>query len=226
MGKTAPRRAAVPIRSVSAGSCDPCSLAQTAYVHIKRMILSGTLKDGEKIPEEGIALILDMSRTPIREAIRRLGQYGLIEIKPRSYARVAGVTSREAEQIALIRNELERLAAKSLVRKATEKDVAALGRIAERMVSKYLAGNPAEAFELDTAFHLEMVRRSDNGVIYDVLERLDAKNQLIRVRNIAKLPENVIEEHFREHLTLVDLLAIRDEKRFLATLKSNILPRK
>lgn len=222
MKKSAPSRKAVPA-AAAANRRDSRSLAQEAYDHIKRMILSGTLKDGEKIPEEGIAQILDMSRTPIREAIRRLGQYGLVEIKPRSYAKVAGVTPRETEQVALIRNELERLAAKSLVRSATKSDIAALGRIADCMVEKFLAGNSAEAFELDSEFHLEMVRRSDNAILYDILERLDAKNQLIRLRNMATMPAEAAQRHFREHPILVEKLEARDEEGLLAVLESNII---
>jgi DNA-binding GntR family transcriptional regulator len=63
------------------------SLSGQVYCYIKRLILSGEIRGGERIPEEKVAQQFGVSRTPIREALSRLEEYGLIQIKPRSYDR-------------------------------------------------------------------------------------------------------------------------------------------
>ncbi len=200
------------------------SLSQEAYLRIKRLILSGTFKDGEKIPEERIAQILNVSRTPIREALRQLGQYGLVDIKPRSYARVASVTLKEAEQIARVRLELEKLAARSFVHNASDEDIDALESIADQIMEYLHQNKLAEVFELDSTFHLEMVRRSDNAVLYDILERLDAKNQLIRMRLFASRSSDDVDSLFRQHQLLVEKSRQRDEDGLMRIIEMHITP--
>ncbi|MDO8944225.1 MAG: GntR family transcriptional regulator, partial [Desulfobacterales bacterium] len=72
------------------------SLSEQVYHYIKRLILSGEIRGGEKIPEEKVAQRFGVSRTPIREALSRLEEYGLIQIKPRSYAEVVALEPHEA----------------------------------------------------------------------------------------------------------------------------------
>ncbi len=222
-GKKASAPAPLPIPG-SALRFDQRSLSEEAYEHIKRLILSGVFKDGEKIPEEKIAQILNVSRTPIREALRQLEQYGLVVIKPRSYAKVASVTFREAEQVAHVRLELEKLAVRSIVKTVVKDDLDALARIARQAVAKFREGSLAETFMLDSAFHLELVRRSGNNILYDILERLDAKNQLVRVRSVAARPAEMVERLLREHQAWVTMLANGDEEGLMRAVEAHIIP--
>lgn len=209
--------------SPAAMHLDPRSLSQEAYDHIKRLILSGTFKEGEKIPEERIAQILKVSRTPIREALRQLGQYGLVVIKPRSYAKVASVSREEAAQVAQVRAELEKMAARTLIRKATKKDLASLARISRKMHARLDAGQIAEALMLDGAFHLELVWRSGNSILYEVLERLDAKSQLIRARTAARQTPEMLGRALVEHQRIIECLAAADEEQLLRCLERHIV---
>lgn len=199
------------------------SLSQEAYFHIKRRILSGVFKDGEKIPEERIASLLKVSRTPIREALRRLAEDGLVEIKPRSYAKVASVTEAEAEQIVAIRVELEKLAARTLMPRADKRDIRALSSLVTKSVSRARAGRIGEAFEFDSAFHLEIIRRGGNVILLDIMQRLDAKNQLIRARSAAALPKEHFEECLSQHTAIVDSLASGDEDGLMRAVEAHIV---
>ncbi len=209
--------------SSSAPRLNTRSLSQEAYDHIKRLILSGAFREGEKIPEERIAGILKISRTPIREAIRLLGQHGLVTIKPRSYAKVAGVSREEAMQMARVRAELEKMAARELVRSATNKDLSSLGRMARRMVAKFDSGQIAEALMLDGAFHLEMARRGGNAVLYGILERLDARMQLIRARAARNRTPEALGGVLREHQVIIDCLTAPDEENLLRCIEHHII---
>ena len=94
---------------VPVGSPDMLSISDQVYTHIKKLILAGTLRGGERIPEKKVADLFKVSRTPVREAIRKLAEYGLVVIKPRSYAFVATLSPDEARDISWVRLYLERL---------------------------------------------------------------------------------------------------------------------
>ena len=203
---------------------DSRSLAQEAFEHIRLSILSGQLREGEKVPEEKIAQALNVSRTPIREALRRLERYGLVVIKPRSYAMVAGVSREQADHIAHTRCELEKLAARYLVRNAGREDVAVLRDLAERMRARVKSGDMGGALLLDSAFHLEMAQRSGNQVVYDLLERLDPKSQFIRIRIAAGTRPECMGGMMDQHLAIVERLEAGDEQGLLEAIESNIVP--
>ena len=89
------------------------SISEKVYHHVKALILSGTLKSGEKISEAELAKYFRVSKTPVREALRKLAEYGLILIKPRSFAIVVTISDEEARDISLVRLWLERLSARA-----------------------------------------------------------------------------------------------------------------
>ncbi|MBN1671168.1 MAG: GntR family transcriptional regulator [Kiritimatiellae bacterium] len=157
------------------------SLAEQVYTHVKRMILSGELKGGERIPEERIAREFGVSRTPIREALRRLEEYGLVHIEPRSYAEVVAIELAEADQIAQVRAALEGLCVRLLAGHATEPDCAALEQLTADCRALIAAGDLGAVFEKDSQFHLELARRAGNACLREFLERLDARVQLCRL---------------------------------------------
>ncbi len=135
------------------------SLATQLYESIKTMILRGELKGGDRIPEETLAKQFGVSRTPIREAIRRLDEYGIIKLIPRSYAEVISITEEEANDVILVRRELETLAIKILVEKINKNDITALKRLSSICKKEFKANHPAKVFESDSSFHLEIALR-------------------------------------------------------------------
>jgi DNA-binding GntR family transcriptional regulator len=174
------------------------SLADQLFIHIKKMILSQELKCGESIPEEKIAKIFGVSRTPIRETLRKLEKYGLVKINPRSQARVVEIGPEEAHYIGEIRSVLETLAVRSLAKEADEEDISSLKEIAQKCVTATESGNSGEAFEADGLFHLEIAKRCNNPYTYSILKSLDAKIQLIRAIYCSlKIVKNDIQIHFQ-----------------------------
>ena len=70
-------------------------LRDQAYARLRDAILDGTLEPGEQLKDAELAEWLGLSRTPIREAVARLEEYGLVETKPQSFTRVAPLSARE-----------------------------------------------------------------------------------------------------------------------------------
>ena len=100
-----------------------------AYAALRERIFSGALRAGERLKERELCRELDVSRTPVREALRRLEADGLVEIEPRRGGVVAGINAEEASEIYSLGVLLESYAARLAAERATEADLAELDRL-------------------------------------------------------------------------------------------------
>jgi len=176
------------------------SLSEQVYRYIKRLILSGQIKGGERIPEERVALRFGVSRTPIREALKRLEQYGLVYIKPRSFAEVVCLDPSEAGHISVIRAQLETLSVGLLTVSGVKEDFEALEGLASQCDSLIAGGDIAGTFEIDSRLHLEIARRTGNRHLYELLEQIDAKVQLLRLA--IALPLDKLTGYVNQHMAI------------------------
>lgn len=189
--------------------CIQNSLSDQVYTMLKDQILSGQLKGGMKIPEESLAEQFGVSRTPIREAIRRLAEYGLITIKPRSHATVSVITEQEASDIARVRVTLEQLAIDSIDEDSYAQHVKELSRYAADCQYAMGIGDRATVFEQDSLFHLALIRASRNSALMSICERLDAKIQQLRIAQ--NLPEDELSYYLGQHAQMMSLLKNGDK---------------
>jgi len=197
------------------------SLADQVYYYIKRLILSGKLKGGEKIPEEKIAQQFGVSRTPIREALRRLNAYGLIHLEPRSYSIVLDLAPEEATQIARVRAQLERLSVELLTEKGAAEDFDALDRLAQECDKLLATGDLASTFEKDSQLHLEIARRTGNRHLYEIFEKIDAKMQLLRL--ILRLPLKQLHTFIGQHQELIRHMRQHNVEQAVALIHCHIM---
>jgi DNA-binding GntR family transcriptional regulator len=206
---------------VNSGTIDRKTISDQVYDHIKRLILSGTLKGGEKIPEILIADQLNVSRTPVREAIRKLAEYGLVVIKPRSYALVATISPKEARDISLVRLSLEKLSFRTFASEATEESLTVLRDFAIRCKEANKSGDYAGAYELDSRLHLGIAQRTQNVELFNMLRTLDAKLQLLRLKQ--HLPPGKLSVYFDQHETLIQLIQNKELPEIDALLERHIM---
>jgi GntR family transcriptional regulator, rspAB operon transcriptional repressor len=197
------------------------TISDQVYDHVRRLILSGVLKSGEKIPEIKIAEHLGVSRTPVREALRKLAEYGLVAIKPRSYAIVAAIGAKEAMDISLVRLWLEKLSFRSFARVASPSSFADLFKLSQECKAAGQSGDLASAHELDSAFHLEVARRTDNAELLNMLCTLDAKLQLLRLKQ--HLPADQLSLYFDQHEKLIHLTQLKQLQEIDALLEKHIV---
>jgi len=196
-------------------------LSGQVYIYIKQMILSGEIQAGHKIHEEKVGQLFGVSRTPIREALKKLSEYGLVVLKPRSHAVVASLTKKEAVQLAHIRAQLETLSAKTLAEVGTNKDFDHLERIAEQCDELIADGDVAGAFEKDSMLHLEIADRTKNIHLYEIIEKIDAKIQLSRL--VIKLPIDRLEKSINQHKAIIQSLRSRDRDLSALLMRHHIL---
>ena len=197
------------------------SLSDQVYHYIKRLILSGEIRGGEKIPEEKVAQRFGVSRTPIREALSRLEEYGLIQIKPRSYAEVVALKPHEADQLAVIRSQLETLAVSLLTDCGTEQDFRELDLLAKECNALIVEGDIATTFERDSQFHLEIAQRTGNRHLYEICEKLDAKIQLLRL--VLSIPLEKLIVYVKHHDGIVDAMKRRDKELAISLMTHHVM---
>lgn len=197
------------------------SLSEQVYHYVKRLILSGEIRGGERIPEEKVAQRFGVSRTPIRGALHRLEEYGLIQIKPRSYAVVVALEPREAGQLAVIRSQLETLAVSLLTDCGTDEDFRELDLLAQKCNALIADGDIAATFEKDSLWHLEIARRTGNRHLYDIYEKLDAKIQLLRL--VLRLPLEKLKSYVKHHDEIINSMKRRDKESAIALMKYHVM---
>lgn len=187
---------------------DFSSLSDQVYRHIKGMILTGELKGGEKIPEEKIATSFGVSRTPIREALRKLEKHGLIEIIPRRHAQVIKLEPIDKRHVGQVRLQLDTLSVRLLAERAAEEDFHELKEIAEQCSEFAHSADFAACFEKDSELHCELARRSGNPYLYEMVRNLDIKVQLLR--NIEDISEKKTLEGISLHLPIIQAVFDHD----------------
>lgn len=181
----------------------------TPYERIKTAILDGTFQPGEALVESSVADWCGVSRTPVREALTRLEQDGLVARTDRGVI-VRERTPEEILDIYEVRIALETVAARMAAERATELDRVRL----ERLCSLAEQADPNDGDDLasrNRAFHRGVVAASHNQSLIDVLNRLDM--HLLRYPATTLLYPGRWETALVEHRDLVAAIAARDADR-------------
>ena len=134
-------------------STNSLSLEERVYFALEEEILSGKLKRGEQLKEIALAERLDASRTPVRGALHRLAEEGLVELSANKGATVIGISDEDIEDIYAMRMRLEGLAARLAAERMSEDDRAKLKEITELSEFYFMRRDHAKRAELDSTFH-------------------------------------------------------------------------
>lgn len=200
---------------------EQASLADQVYENLKLLILSGTLKSGERIPEEQLAQQFGVSRTPIREALKRLAEYGLVTLRPRMNATVTSLTKQEAEDIGRVRLALEILALESYKDEKIDSLVDTLQKLAAECQYCLAVDERAKAFEKDSEFHMALIAGAGNSVLTETYARLDARIQMLRITQ--QLSSEELLPYAAQHLELIRSLRDKDREKTRRLLERHIM---
>lgn len=174
---------------------------------IEEAILSGQLKPRERLVEMDLISQFDVSRTVIREALKRLEAKGLIRTTPYRGAVVADLTTEEIEEIYFIRAELEKIAARLVLEHITQKEVQNLKKVSKE-VERHLREKSHQMIEMDSEFHRMIFRGCRNSYLYDMIDYLRTKAHIVRY-NAWSLPHR-IEQSIVEHREMIKAIENRD----------------
>ena len=177
-------------------------LRDVVFNTLREAILKGDLKPGERLMELQLASKLGVSRTPIREAIRKLELEGLVIMIPRKGAEVADITEKSLRDVLEVRKALEELAVQLACEKITQEELEELEKAGENF-KKVLKRSKdiTEVAEADVRFHDVIYMATDNHKLIHLLNKL--REQMYRYRVEYLKNPDVHEQLTQEHEEIV-----------------------
>ena len=186
------------------------SLGGQIFNRIRDDILSGNYAPGEELKEATLGKQLGVSRTPVREAMRKLELEGLVVMIPRRGAQVANITEKDLNDVLEVRMALENLSIENACKKMTEEQLAELKKAAKVFEATMEEGNLVKLAEADVAFHEVIYQSSDNCRLNQVLNNL--REQIYRYRVEYLKEEETRKLLVKEHDEIYEAIRNRDVK--------------
>lgn len=183
------------------------SLADQVFEHLETDILSGKYQKGESLTESKLSAELGVSRTPIREALRRLEQEHLIEESPKGMT-VVGISKKDLDDIFEIRGALEGKAAEMAAKNHTEEQLSIVREALEFQEFYLVKHDPDRIKSMDSRFHETIYKMSGSTVFYDVLVPLHKK--LLKYRKASVSESSRAEASVAEHRAIYEAIAARN----------------
>jgi len=181
------------------------------FKEIESDILSGRFKPRERLIEMDLISRFGVSRTVVREVLKSLEARGLVRATPYRGVVVADLTVEEIEEIYFLRIELEKIAARLVLKHITEKEINHLKKFS-REVEKYLREKTPQMIETDSEFHRMITRACGNRYLSEMIDFLRTKAHIVRF-NAWSLPHR-IEQSIIEHRELIKAIENRNLSQF------------
>ncbi|TYC58295.1 GntR family transcriptional regulator [Rhodobacterales bacterium] len=151
------------------------TLGAIVEFQIEQDIIDGVYRPGDRLDEKELAERLSTSRTPIREALRKLAASDLVTIHPRSGARVSRPNMAEIIELFEVISALEGFAAKLAATRATEDQLAAIKAAHETCEELALSGDAKEYFDANGVFHRSIWKAANNYALIDQITAVDKR---------------------------------------------------
>jgi DNA-binding GntR family transcriptional regulator len=196
------------------------SLHDELVERLRDMVTEGELKPGDKVPEQALCARFEVSRTPLREALKVLTAEGLMQITPNRGTRVAQLTDREIDELFPVLGALEGLAGTLAVERMTAVDLAELQGLHEQMMSHFRQGRQAPYLRLNRAVHEKIFAIAGNEALFDLYRQL-----LVRVHSLRFVVKKTAAQWSRavkDHERIMAAFAAGDGDRVAAILRDHL----
>jgi DNA-binding GntR family transcriptional regulator len=188
---------------------EKASRTSQAYAEIRRRILQNEMQAGTIMLEQELAELLQMSRTPIREALILLDKEGMVEVRPRHGMRVLPVSGDDMEEIYQILTALESEAAEEIARRGLPDDAIAALRGAVSRMDDALERDDLQGWaEADADFHRLLVDSSRNPRLRELVYQFWDQAHRVRMLTLRLRPKPV--DSNKDHLALVEAIERQD----------------
>jgi DNA-binding GntR family transcriptional regulator len=199
-------------------------LSQKCHFAIRTAIIEGEFQVGDRLPEGMLAAELQVSRSPIREALRELSRDGFVTIIPRRGAFVAECSEEEIIENFDIRERLEGLAVRFACQKASDEELANAECCLEALKQKSAKGKSARYSQIrDFDFHIYIVKISKNKTLKMAMKPIWHKVKLLRLKSFSK-PERIVPA-LEEHFKILEAMKARDidlaERRMIGHIRNS-----
>lgn len=199
---------------------DSRMLSDQVAEHLFRELVSGWLRGGQRINEAELARTLGISRNPIREAIRKLEERGLLVSSPRRGTFVRSFTKQDIEDVFSFRTMVEDFAVRQALKRMTPADVDGLRKMADGMVQAANAGKEMELVQKDIGFHQRICELSGNSQTLRAFNNLHAEVQIFIT--LVEHRFESLEAAAVDHYPVVDAIASGDSDWAAKALRDHI----
>ena len=195
-------------------------LRDVVFNTLRQSILTGELKPGERLMEIHLADKLGVSRTPIREAIRKLELEGLVTMIPRRGAEVAQITEKSLRDVLEVRRALDALAVELAWERITPQQLEQLREACDAFERETKRGDANQMARADVALHDIILVASGNTRLMQMVSNLS--QQMYRYRLEYVKDEGSYERLIREHRTIYESIRDKDPETGARTIKAHI----
>ncbi len=195
-------------------------LRDVVFQTLRQAILRGELQPGERLMEIQLANKLGVSRTPIREAIRKLELEGLVLMIPRKGAEVAEITEKSLRDVLEVRGSLEELAVELACERITQEQMEELKSAAKEFEITLKNGDLTEYAEADVKFHDVIYQATDNMRLIQLLYNL--REQMYRYRVEYLKRTEVHSSLLDEHQVIIATLENRDKEAAKQAIRKHV----
>lgn len=196
------------------------TLVDKVYDKIKQEILANRLHQGEPLLEEELATSLGTSRTPIRDAMRRLNHEGLVRIVPNKGAFVRVLTPRDIREIYEVREALESFAAGRAAMKLSERELEALSALAHGLKRRRSQLGYKDLRDAWETMRQVTIASTDNERMRTILTTMN--DQVETARHYSSAPPGRIEELFADFVSVVNALKARNSAKAQQLLQNHL----
>ena len=203
---------------------DRSSFSERVYNAILEQLINHRIKPGEKLREEDIASVLHVSRTPVREALRRLAGDGLVDFLPRRGAYAKEITPEDITELYEIRRCLEVYAARCAMGNIPEKRIQRINLLIKNCHNAMGIDFIEAELQLDREIHKTINTCCGNNRLKGMLEKLDHLARFMRILHFNR--EELARENFAEHENIWKAIIAKDKKRMVTLLEEHLENRK
>lgn len=195
-------------------------LRDVVFNTLRKAILTGQLKPGERLMEVHLASRLGVSRTPIREAIRKLELEGLVIMIPRRGAEVARITEKSLKDVLEVRRALDALSVELACDRITQEDISRLLEACRAFERAVREGDASVIASEDVALHDIIVEATGNVRLQQLVNNLS--EQMYRFRFVYIKEESQHDNLIAEHREIYESIVSRDKERAAAAARLHI----
>ncbi len=196
------------------------SIVEQVYDKLKLMSVGYEFKPGERLNEGVLASALGVSRTPLREAVRILGQEGLVTLRPLRSPVVANPSLAEVlDEIAVLR-QLELFSGRLACQNASPEEIEAIATLAADVAAHHAHGDKVDVFDQDMRMHTAICDAGHNAALSRTYREYLAR--LWRVRFVSARERTDAPRVLADHQEMIAALRARDSARMTAALASHL----
>ncbi|MDR3599706.1 MAG: GntR family transcriptional regulator [Desulfosporosinus sp.] len=195
-------------------------IRDSVFSILRNAILDKKLEPGQRLVERNIAEQLGVSRTPVREAIRKLELERLVTHIPRKGVVVSGFTRADIVEILVIRTSLEALICSITATKIKPRELERLESLAKQISDEHGKGNFKKSNQLNDKFHEIIYRAAESPRLYNFLDTL--REYITKFTQVAYSKPGRPEEAWEEHQEIIEALRSHDSSRADAAAKKHV----